>query len=163
MRQLGRADLLARLLVGGRREDLGLREGLLPLRDLLRALVGKQHADVRVGLGDRRAEGAQQRGPARARLGEDEDALPEGRAGRAGRPRAPADRCSASGGEQPAVRRRRGEVLEVRALLLGALPVDRLDPDQRAVALAAARLPGPGRLTSSPGRSSQRRICEAET
>ena len=46
---------------------------------------------------------------------------------------------SASGGSMPAVRRRRRQVLEVAPLLLRALAVHRLDPDQGAMALAAAR------------------------
>jgi hypothetical protein len=139
-RQLGGMDLVARLLIGGRREDLGLREGALPLRDLLRTLVRKQHADVRAGLSDRRAEGAQQRGPARARLCEDETRCPKARAEQVD----PAHQriCCGVGRQQPAVRWGRGEVLEVRALLLRALPVDGLDADESAVALAAPRLPG---------------------
>jgi hypothetical protein len=77
-RQLGLADLLARLLVGGRGEDLRVGQSLLPLGNLLRPLIGEQHAQTRLGPGDRSPEGAQERGPARAGLGEDENPLAEG-------------------------------------------------------------------------------------
>ena len=76
--ELGRADLVAGLLVGGRGEDLGLRQGALPLRHLLRPLVGEQDADVRSGLRDRGAQRPQQGGSPGAGLREHQHPLAEG-------------------------------------------------------------------------------------
>ena len=137
-RQLGLAHLLPGLLLGRCGEDLGLGQCLLPLGDLLGALVGEQHAEVGTGLGNRRAEASQERRPPRARLGQHEHPLAEGeRAEQVDRPHHRVQLRIRR--EHASMRRRRGEVLEVATLILGALPVDRLDPDQSAVPLAAPR------------------------
>ena len=86
-------------------------------------------------------EGAQQRRSPRARLGEDEHPLAEGERAEQVDARDQRIARSASGANRRRCGRRRGQVLEVASLLLRALPVDRLDPDQGAVALAAARRP----------------------
>jgi len=76
--QLGRADLIAGLLVGGRGEDLRVGQGTLPLRDLLGTLVGEQQAEVSAGLRDGRAQRAHEGRPAGAGLRQDQDPLAEG-------------------------------------------------------------------------------------
>src|SRR5262245_23116816 len=96
------------------------------------------------GLGDRPSEREQQSRPARARLREDQYPLAEGERTEQV-DRADQRLGSGVGREQPPVRRRRREILEMAALVLGALAVDGLDPDERAVALAPPRLPGRAR------------------
>ena len=145
MRQLGLADLLARLLLGGGGEDLGLRQRAAPT-------AGPPPGARRQA--PRRGAPRSRRSPRRERAAtwSGPSAAGRGRARAARRPSGPSRstaRTSGSSSASGANSRRCGgaarQVLEVPPLLLRALAVHRLDADQRAVALAAARLPGPGR------------------
>ena len=96
-------------------------------------------ADVRVGRAQRLGDRAQQGRPARARLGQHQHPLPEGK--RREQVDRPGEDVAALAERQPAARRDRGELLELGGPSPGLLAVDGRDANQSAVALAAARGP----------------------
>ena len=77
--ELDEAQLLARSHVGGRDRELGSGGGLAPGGDLLGTLVDEQDDELEVvAAGERRGDRAQQRRPARAGGGLDQDPLAMG-------------------------------------------------------------------------------------
>ena len=141
---LGDGDVARRRLVEGRGDDFALHRAL-HVGHLLRPLVDEQHDEVGLGMvaRDRLRDVLQQHGLAGARRRHDQRALAE------------ADRrhdVDDAGGEvlarrvldlelEPAIGIQRREVVEVDLVadLLGLLEIDRVDLEQREIALALLR------------------------
>ena len=141
-RQLGRADLVARLLVGRRGEDLGLREGAAPTAAPPRG--ARRRAGRRRARRSRRSPMPSARSsvvrPERG-CASTSTLWPKARG-----PSRSTARTSGSPGASGASSRRWGGAAVRSSKCLrspsGLWPFTRLDPDERAVALAPARLPG---------------------
>ena len=173
-RQLGGANLIAGLGVRGRGDHLGLGQSALPLGDLLGTLVDEEDEEAGTGVRGRSEarprsdpfhEGAgerpKQRGAPGARLGQDQDPLAEGER------RQQVDGADQRIGAAPSVSSRRCGCTGVRSSNSERSPSGSC-PLTEATRTSARwfsprRGSRAGPLTSSPGRSSQRRIWDAET